>query len=437
MLVNIGMLRFSRLAEKAFVVFYLFLSTSALIPVLLETPDGSIPQDPYSPLLFMGIYLVTVILLFRQRKSFLLVVKMDFLIWVLVGIALASAIWTVAPDITFRRGLLLLGTTLFGVYLAMRYSLREQLQLLSLALGLVILLSIVFALGLPSSGLMTTQEGGVHAGAWRGVMTHKNILGRLMVLSSVVFFFVANSHSIANSKYRWLAWIGYLLSFFLVICSTSKTALVVFLALMIIMPLYRTWRRNYNQLIPIAIALILVIGSAIILFVDNLPFIASYMGRDLTLTGRTELWSVMFELIQEHPLLGYGFNGFWRDWDSDVTAYLWRTLQWECPYGHNGFMDLLAELGILGLAVFFLSLITAYIKGMRFLRITKNIEGLWTLMYLTFLLIYNLSESTLLATNSIFWILYVSTVFSMAIETEQAQYSYSAAIVSEKEPSFR
>lgn len=437
MLVNIVMLRFSRLAEKAFVVFSLFLSTSALIPVLLETPDGSTPQDPYSPLLFMGIYLVTVILLFRQRTSFLLVVKMDFLIWVLVGIALASAIWTVAPDITFRRGLLLVGTTLFGVYLAMRYSLREQLQLLSLALGLVILLSIVFALGLPSSGLMTTQEGGVHAGAWRGVMTHKNILGRLMVLSSVVFLFVANYHSLANSKYRWLAWIGYLLSFFLVICSTSKTALVVFLALMIIMPLYRTWRRNYNQLIPIAIALILVIGSATILFVDNLPFIASSMGRDLTLTGRTELWSVMFELIQEHPILGYGFNGFWRDWDSDVTAYLWRTLQWECPYGHNGFMDLLAELGILGLAVFFLSLITAYIKGIRFLRITKNIEGLWTLMYLTFLLIYNLSESTLLATNNIFWILYVSTVFSTAIETEQAQYSYSAAMVSEKEPSFR
>jgi hypothetical protein len=78
----------------------------------------------------------------------LLVAQKDFLIWVLVGIALASAIWTVAPDITLRRSLLLLGTTLFGIYLAMRYSLREQLQLLSWALGLVILLSIVFAIGI-------------------------------------------------------------------------------------------------------------------------------------------------------------------------------------------------------------------------------------------------------------------------------------------------
>jgi O-antigen ligase len=206
---------------------------------------------------------------------------------------------------------------------------------------------------------------------------------------------------------------------------------------MIILPLYRSLRRNYNQLVPIAIALILVIGSAAILFVDNLPFITSTLGRDLTLTGRTELWSVMLELIQERPLLGYGFNGFWRDWDSDVTAYLWRTLQWECPYGHNGFMDLLAELGIAGLAVFLLSLTTAYIQGVRWLRITKNVEGLWTLMYLSFLVIYNISESTLLATNSIFWILYVSTIFSMAIESQQAQiYSYATGIATRKRAKF-
>jgi hypothetical protein len=64
------MLRFTRLVEKAFVVFSLFLSTAALIPVLLESPDGSIPQDPYSPLLFMGIYMVTLLLLVTQRKVF-------------------------------------------------------------------------------------------------------------------------------------------------------------------------------------------------------------------------------------------------------------------------------------------------------------------------------------------------------------------------------
>ncbi|WP_206670111.1 hypothetical protein, partial [Staphylococcus aureus] len=72
------------------------------------------------------------------------------------------------------------------------------------------------------------------------------------------------------------------------------------------------------------------------------------------------------------------------------------------------------------------------------LRITKNVEGLWTLMYLSFLVIYNISESTLLATNSIFWILYVSTIFSMALESEQAQiYSYAAVMAQEKEPNFR
>ncbi|MDY6902377.1 MAG: O-antigen ligase family protein, partial [Cyanobacteriota bacterium] len=155
------------------------------------------------------------------------------------------------------------------------------------------------------------------------------------------------------------------------------------------------------------------------------------LGRDLTLTGRTDIWSAMFDLIWERPWFGYGFNAVWRDWNSEITAYLWRTLAWECPYGHNGFMDLFIELGLVGLLVFTLSFITTFFKGIMWLRITKCIEGTWPLMYLTFLVMYNISESTLVETNSIFWIVYVSTVFSLAIEYAEAKsyrYRFSSSI---------
>jgi exopolysaccharide production protein ExoQ len=421
------MLTLQRLAEKIFVVISLLLSTSALIPILLENKDGSTAtQDPYTPLLFIGIYGITSLLLIAQHKTFLRVAQKDILIWLLIGIALASVLWTVAPDITPRRSFLLLGTTLFGIYLAMRYSFREQLELLAWVFSIIMILSIVFAIALPSYGLMTGQEGGVHAGAWRGVMSHKNILGRLMVMSSIVFLCLGISHSTSNWKNRWFPWTGYLFSLLLIVLSTSKTSLIVFLILTISVPLYRTWRRDFTQLVPIAIALLLVGGGTTILLLDNLAFIANAVGRDLTLTGRTDIWNAMLEMIWERPLLGYGFNGFWRDWDSEITASLWRTLQWECPYGHNGFMDLLAELGISGLAVFLFSYITTYFRAISWLRMSKTVEGIWPLIYLTFLLIYNISESTLLATNSIFWILYVSTIFSILIQSERLKlYGYS------------
>jgi exopolysaccharide production protein ExoQ len=408
------------LAEKIFVVLALFLSTTALIPVLLSgnDPSGTAP-DPISPIFFTSIYTVTIVLVAFNWKSFVYVAQKDFSIWLLIGIAVASILWTQLPDITPRRSMLLLGTTTFGVYLAMRYSLREQLQLLSCALGLVIALSFVFAIFLPSYGQMTAQEGGIHAGAWRGVMPHKNLLGRLMAFSSMVFLLTAIANPMRDLRYRWLTWSGYVLSIVLVILSTSKTALVVSLVLLMIMPLYRAWRRQYSFLIPFMIAFVLIAGSATTLFIDNLDAIAGALGRDLTLTGRTEIWAAMFELISQRPWGGYGFNAFWQGWDAETSAYMWRVLGWECPYGHNGFMDLLSELGISGLAVFILSFLTTYARGVQWLRAVPTPEGLWPLMYLTYLLIYNISESTLLASNSIFWIMYVSIIFSMALESEQ------------------
>lgn len=421
-----------KLAEKIFVVFTLFLSTSALIPVLIEGGNGGgITNDPYSPKFFMGVYIITFLLIVVHQKNFVRAAQKDIWIWLFLGITLASILWSFAPDVTPRRSVLLLGTSVFGIYMAMRFTLREQLQLLAWALGIVIILSFLFAIGLPKYGLMTVQEGGIHAGAWRGIMSHKNILGRLMVFSSMVFLFVAMSNPISNPRYRWIPWAGYLLSISLIVLSTSKSSLVVLLSLTAILPLYRSWRRNYNQLIPLMIALILTVGSISTLLLDNLPVVADALGKDLTLTGRTDIWSVMFDLIWERPWLGYGFNAVWRDWNSPITAYLWRTLAWECPYGHNGFMDLFIELGIAGLSLFIFSFITTYLRGVMWLRITRCIEGIWPLIYLTFLVMYNISESTLVQTNSIFWIVYVSTVFSLAIEYPQAkryQYYTSSSI---------
>lgn len=431
--------RLSRLAEKVFVVLTLFFSTSALIPILIETEDTvDVSQDPYTPILFMGVYALTLLLIIKRWKSFVHVAQKDIWIWLLTGIALASMLWTVAPDLTLRRGVLLLGTTGFGVYLATRYTMKEQLELLAWMFGLIILLSFVFAIALPSYGLMTFQEEGAHAGAWRGVIAHKNHLGRLMNVSTIVFLLLSvdkgsYQHKF-QQKYKWILWVGFVLSAILIILSTSKTAFVVFLSLTTIFQLYKALRGNYNQVIPSVLTVILLVGSIVILLLDNLPVIATALGRDLTLTGRTDIWGVMFELIWERPLLGYGFNAVWQSWDNQVTAYLWRTLEWQCPYGHNGFMDLLAELGIVGLILFCISYVTACIKGVMWLRATKVVEGLWPLMYLTFLFLSNVTESTLVATNSIFWILYISITFSMAVEYEQAKkYNYYLSLMVDEE----
>ncbi|MEA5570616.1 O-antigen ligase [Calothrix sp. UHCC 0171] len=431
------MSKYPTLAEKCFVVVSLFFSTSALIPVLLDSQESSTTaSDPYSPILFLGIYAITGLLIAQQWQSFVQVARKNIWIWLIVAIAIASVYWTVASDITSRRSILLLGTSLFGTYMAMRFTLREQLHLLAIALGLVAVLSLIFAIALPFYGVMSIQEGGVHEGAWRGVMTHKNVFGRVMVLSNLVFLFVALGKPISptsKQSWQWLAWLCYGLSIALIILSTSKTALISTIVLTVVLLLYRTWRLSYSQLIPLTIVIVLVLGNAAILVFDNINAISGAIGRDLTLTGRTDIWAVMLDKLAERPLIGYGFNAFWRDWNSPVTAEVWRILAWECPYGHNGFMDLLVELGIPALVIFMISYIIAILRGVKLLQSTRNIEGIWHLMFLTFILIYNISESSLLATNSIFWILYVSTVFSLAAKSQPSPVYQFVTALSEDE----
>ncbi|MEB3180096.1 MAG: O-antigen ligase [Nostocaceae cyanobacterium] len=414
------MIKIPERAEKIFATGSIFFFTGALIPVLMDN-GTTIVQDPFSPVIFMGIYAVSLVLLISQWQNSLRVAIGDIFTWILIGIVIASVSWTIMPDITPRRVLLMAGTNLFALYFATRYSLKEQLKILAWAFGIIIVLSFVFAIALPFYGVMSYQEFGAHAGAWRGIMSHKNMLGRLMDLSVVAFLLYALDNDIQNPKYRWLPWAGYTLSIVLILLSTSKTALVVWLTLSLLFPLFRSLRYQYTVLVPFLITIILLGSSLGIFLVDNAEGIAKALGKDLTLTGRSDIWIVMMDKIWERPWFGYGFNAFWQGWDSPASAYMWRTLQWECPYAHNGVMDLLAELGFCALILFLCSYFMAWVRGIGLVRITRTPDGIWPVMYLTFLFMSNITESTLLATNSIFWILFVSVCLSIPVEYKYTQ----------------
>jgi exopolysaccharide production protein ExoQ len=209
-----------RTLEKIFVVVALLLFTGAFLWLGGGGEEGS---NRLAQASYLGIYGITCLLVVRQLERFIYVSTREPLLLLLVGIALLSVLWSVAPEVTLRRGFALLGTTMFGAYLAMRFSLREQLRLLAWALGIAALLSLVFALALPSYGVMSDARGE----AFRGIYSQKNELGRVMALSVLVFFFAA----LGDRNHRWFKWGGVGLSFVLLLLSSGMAALVMFWSL--------------------------------------------------------------------------------------------------------------------------------------------------------------------------------------------------------------
>lgn len=390
--------------EKGFTIFaLLFFSGSMYIVAPVEDISQS---SPGLLVLQSGIQAFSLLLIIARWKSVFMTAIKGKLIWLLVGIALVSFLWSDVPELSLRRSLVLLGTTWFGLYLAARYTLKEQLHLLAWALGIAAVLSVVVALAFPSIGLM----GKGFSGAWRGIFAHKNPLGRIMDLSALVFLLLA----ISTHRYRsLLMWVGFGLSVSLILLSTSKTALALLLTLLLLLPLYRALRWNYSLAVPFFITFICVSGGVAILLIGNLEKILGSMGRDLTLTGRTVLWAAVLGKIWQRPWLGYGYVAFWRGREGE-SADVWTATAWTPGHSHNGFLDLSLDLGLLGLLAFLLSWLTTYLRAVTWVRLTKTAEWLWTPMYLTFLVLCNLTESAILVPNAIFWVLYVAVTLSIS-----------------------
>jgi exopolysaccharide production protein ExoQ len=398
-----------KVIEKVFVVILLLFLSGAIIVLLNESGENPISKV-ISVIVQLGISFPVIV----WCKKIVGTAIREKLLWVFIAFVLVSSFWSALPATTIRSSILLVQITLFGVYLATRYSLKEQLQLLAWTFGIGALLSIVVTLVLPSYGVMgmgstLNAQAIAHAGAWRGIYVHKNILGRIMALGALVFLIFATS----SYRQRWVGWAGFGLSVSLIVLSTSKTALVVLLAIIALIPLYRALRWNYTIALPFFITVILLSSSASVLLVENAESIASTLGRDLTFTGRTHLWAAIIHKIQESPWLGYGYDVFWRaGWDGDA-ADVWSMVRHQAPHAHNGFLELALDTGLLGISVFVLCFLKACLQAIKYVRITNSSEGLFPIAFLTLLIMVNLTETTLLRIP-VFWVIYVTVTLSMS-----------------------
>jgi len=136
------------------------------------------------------------------------------------------------------------------------------------------------------------------------------------------------------------------------------------------------------------------------------------LGRDATLTGRTDLWVIVLTVILRRPWLGYGFNALWY---SDTTTE-WRIQQqagWAAHEAHSGLLDLALALGATGVAVFVCGFVVYLARAAAAVRRSSGDDVLWPFLYLVFLLVYNVAES-LGATSSIYWCVYVSVAVSVS-----------------------
>jgi exopolysaccharide production protein ExoQ len=177
------------------------------------------------------------------------------------------------------------------------------------------------------------------------------------------------------------------------------------------MPLFVLWSSSDRLAIPVTIVGVLLLSVAALLLVDNTEVVLTALGKDPTLTGRTALWQAVWSSIMERPWVGYGYGAFWTGWQGPSRA-VFESVAWEPPHAHNGILDLWLSVGFVGVAIFVAEFGFTVVRAIAAARAHRTAEGTWPLAFLSFMFLYNATESTILRQHTIYWVLYVAVVAS-------------------------
>ena len=389
--------------EEAAVIFVIVMMTGALIgPVFAPTQV----ETPVLRLVWLPVYAIIVALLIMRADKVVRVWPAVLILGSLVLYAWASQYWSIDAETTSRRVISLAMTGAFSIYLGAAFEGPHLPRMLMRAGVLMGLGSFVMVLAFPSIGLHVD----VNAPLWRGLWYEKNQMGFVMVAVAIG----AAACLATDDRRRLLPATALVMSSVLVLATQSKTSLLCLgVGLCLIIGLFLL-RRGGPAFAVVAIWFVVIVGAASVWFIMTDPAaVLDLLGKDPTLTGRTLIWDSLMRRVEERPWAGYGYAAFWGR-ESVPAAFVRQETEWQVPSAHHGWLDLLLQLGwigVMGVGVMVAGtvLITLSRLGGAGVR-----EGYWGLGYLGAFLVLSLSESVVLTHANLPWAL-VMAILTRAV----------------------
>ena len=279
-----------------------------------------------------------------------------------LSFALVSALWSDFPFIALKRWFRDLGSYWMVLVILSDPRPLEAIRAVMRRLSYILIpLSIVLIKYFPNFGKeYEVWTGQAH---YLGVATSKNGLGSLCLVSGLFFFWDTVTRWIDRADQRTkriisvnialMAMTLWLLS--LSDSATSRTCLL--LGCLIIAAAHSDVVKRHSSLLKILAPI--GVGSYLILVfgfdVDINAIVAQMVGRDPTLTGRTEIWKNLLSMHTD-PLLGTGYESFWL---GERLDWVWQRCG-DITEAHNGYLDIYLNLGLIGLSLLVAFLISGY-----------------------------------------------------------------------------
>jgi exopolysaccharide production protein ExoQ len=315
----------------------------------IDTLDGS----PVDRLFYMTMIAASLYVLSKREVQWAQFFQRNWPLFLYYGYFLISTTWADSPVSSFKRWCKDLGNIFVALVILTETNPQQAFRAVFVRCAYVwIPLSVIFLRYFPGLGRNYLRGGQLEP---IGVSTQKNSLGAMVLVCGLILFWDwferTRPGQRPQKKFdRYLPLAIFLIGGYLLYLCDSKTSILCLgIGCLIFSTIkFPLLKDRINALGRYTLILVLTF------FLVDWAFgvkdeLVGRLGRDMTFTGRTEVWKVLLDLKTD-PVLGTGFCSFWSNRD-----YLQQLPNWIAFSAHNGYLETYIDGGWIG--IFFLSVL--------------------------------------------------------------------------------
>ncbi len=312
-----------------------------------------------------------------------------------LGYCAFSLSWSIAPQVGARR-LLLTTVIIWSVFASVRHLAFETVVgLLRTALFAAVLGNIATAVLLPRIGVHQADDvlDKNLIGEWCGFMMQKNIASAATAYAILLLLFGGGRRS-WNWRVPALA-----VAAFLLVKTGSRTSIGMCCGAALLGCVYLGYNARYRIALLVSLILALLAAAALpdLLQVD----LASPFRDPKVLSGRLDVWDVVLRYSHDHPLRGAGYGSFWDVGPASPVFLYGKGWVVDLAQGHDGYLDLLATIGIPGLSIVVFAVLVLPLFRVLASRAAEGARGAMLISTIMFCAGQNATETSLFDRDSI------------------------------------
>ncbi len=381
------------------------------VPGSNSVEDGSfIERIFYLSLTFIGIRILR-----RRSIDWGRIWRQNGWLVVFAVFMLLSVTWSAYPYISFKRFIKMAGSIVMALVILTEEHPFEAIKAIIRRCAYVhIPMSVVCIKYFRHIGVSFDWSG--KAEAWQGIASSKNVLGQVVMVAVLYFIYDVIHHwrrlGWRNLSVLYIVMGGYLLKGSDSEISMTSVAvfglgLFVFLRLEMLRDRREAIRPFVWKMMALTFGLIVLVAvHSVVMFREDSIFgwLITKLGRDITLTDRTTIWSEVYDAAASNPLFGVGFGGFWIGQEANIEFS--RRMTWTLGQAHSGYVDTYLQTGWVGICLMAGAFLTAARRLLD--EPPRDFEaGRWKVILFVVALFVNITETSHLRGDHHLWLLFL------------------------------